>query len=52
MKEFFKVVGALISFINNIAKASKRAKNEKEKQELLRAIRDGDINTINRILNQ
>lgn len=52
MKDFFKIIGAVVSLINNLVKASKKAKDEKEKQDLLRAIRDGDIDSINRTLNK
>jgi len=52
MKDILKILAALIPFVINIIKAGKKAKNEGDEQEFLEALRSGDADKLNILINK
>ena len=52
MKDLLKIIAQLIPLITGIIKTSKRAKNEKDKQAFIKALRDGDVDKLNAAINK
>jgi len=47
MKDALKIIVQLIPLIKGIIKSSKKAKNVKDKNEFIKALRDGDVDKLN-----
>jgi len=50
MKKIFNVLGGLTTVIINIGKYIKKRKNEKERKAIKRAILDGDVERVRKLL--
>ena len=50
MKDFIKLTLALLPIFRDLYKSIKRAKNEREKQAVIRALRDRDLDRLRKLV--
>jgi len=50
MKDFIKLTLAIIPILRDLYKSLKRAKNEREKQAVIKALRDRDLDRLRKLV--